>query len=141
MIPWSSPRSSGCRATDWIIEAKTVPMPMPAPSDPSPMPSARPSALPASTTFPSVCASSETTTCSSLVLGLDGRADVDGGEGGEDEGLDGDDDDDLEEVEGRGGRDRQHGREAGDDEDQADHEQDQHVASQHVGVEADGEAD
>ena len=36
---------------------------------------------------------------SSLVLGLDGRADVDGGQGGEDVRLDRDDDDDLEEVE------------------------------------------
>ena len=33
------------------------------------------------------------------MLGLDGRADVDGGEGGEDVRLDRDDDDDLEEVE------------------------------------------
>ena len=35
----------------------------------------------------------------SLVFGLDRRADVDGGQGGEDERLDRDDDDDLEDVE------------------------------------------
>jgi len=28
MIPCSSPRNSGWRATDWIIEPKTTPMPM-----------------------------------------------------------------------------------------------------------------
>ena len=43
--------------------------------------------------------------CSSLVFRLDGRADVDGGQGGEDERLDRDDDDDLEEVEDARDRD------------------------------------
>jgi hypothetical protein len=47
---------------------------------------------------------------SSLVLGLDGRADVDGGQGGEDIRLDRDDDDDLEEVEASPRRDRDDAR-------------------------------
>src|SRR3954451_10939937 len=32
-MPWSSPRSSGWRATDWIIEPKMLPMPMPPPPE------------------------------------------------------------------------------------------------------------
>src|SRR5688572_2266813 len=58
---------------------------------------------------------SETHAGSSLglvVLGLDGRADVDGGQGGEDVGLDRHDDDELEEVEDR--RER-HGEERQED--------------------------
>src|SRR5919198_1623485 len=99
-MPCSSPRSSGWRATDWIIEPKMLPMPTPAPSAPRPTPSARPIALPAFVTSPVVAARSVCTVFL-LVLGLDCRADVDGGQGSEDEGLDADDDDDLEEVEGR----------------------------------------
>src|SRR5258705_12902141 len=103
-MPVSSPRSSGCRATDWIIEAKMLPMPMPAPSAPRPTPSARPIALPAFVTSPVVAASRE---CMwfLLVFRLDGRADVDGGQGSEDECLDGDDDHDFEEIEDGGDRD------------------------------------
>src|SRR6266516_2931750 len=145
MIPCSSPRNSGWRATDWIIEAKTVPMPMPAPSEPSPMPSPKPSALPALTTSPEVAARIVASTSSSLVGGLDRRADVDGGQGGEDKRLDGDDDHHFEEVEG----DPDHERDRDDDvegdpaedEDQADRDEDQHGAGQHVGVETDAEAD
>src|SRR5438477_76644 len=96
MIPWSSPRSSGWRATDWIIDPKTVPMPMPAPSEPSPMPSPKPSAFAALSV--SVAARTRCTN-SSLVLGLDGRADIDGGQDREDERLDRHYDDDLERVE------------------------------------------
>src|SRR5665647_2296331 len=106
-MPWSSPRSSGCRATDWIIEAKMLPMPMPAPSAPRPTPSARPIALPAFVTSPVVAASRE---CMRflLVFRLDCRADVDGGQSGEDERLDRDDDQDLEQIEDGGDRDDQH---------------------------------
>src|SRR3712207_2510681 len=107
MIPWSSPRSSGCRATDWIIEPKIWPMPIPAPSEPSPIPSASAIALPRSTTFPSVWKRISSIRPPWLVLGLDRRADVDGGQGGEDERLDRDDDDDLEEVERRRHQDRE----------------------------------
>src|SRR5919204_2286748 len=101
-MPCSSPRSSGWRATAWIIEPKMLPIPTPAPSEPRPMPSARAIALPASTL--AAAARSPIMGRSLLVFWLDGRADVDGGQGGEDEGLDGDDDDHLEQVEGgRGG--------------------------------------
>src|SRR3954454_3792974 len=99
MMPWSSPRSSGWRATDWIIEPKMLPMPMPAPSEPRPMPSASAIAFPAST-FPAPSPASRNVLMgcrSSLVFRLDHRADVDGRESGEDERLDRDDDDHLEE--------------------------------------------
>src|SRR3954469_2269618 len=107
-MPWSSPRSSGCRATDWIIEPKMLPMPTPAPSAPRPTPSARPIALPAFVTSPLVAARMvPSMSFSSLVLRLARRADVDGGQGSEDERLDPDDDHDLEEVEDdRGDDDR-----------------------------------
>src|SRR5713101_7119602 len=101
-MPCSSPRSSGWRATDWIIEPKMLPMPTPAPSEPSPMPSASAMALPALVTSPVVAAMRDRVDMvrrSSLVLGLDRRADVDGGQDGEDERLDRDDDHDLEQVE------------------------------------------
>src|SRR5437588_7008049 len=99
-MPCSSPRSSGCRATDWIIEPKMFPMPTPAPSAPRPTPRARPIAFPAFVTSPEVAARSVCTS-TSLMLGLDCRADVDGGQSREDERLDADDDHDLEEVEDR----------------------------------------
>src|SRR5207249_1640795 len=102
-MPVSSPRSSGCRAMDWIIEAKMLPMPTPAPSAPRPTPSARPIAFPAFVTSPEVAASRECMLFL-LVFRLDGRADVDGGQSGEDKRLDRDDDDDLEQIED--GRDR-----------------------------------
>src|SRR3954451_17435702 len=99
-MPCSSPRSSGWRATDWIIEAKMLPMPIPAPSAPRPTPSARPIAFPAFVTSPDVAAS-RVFTSFLLVLSLDCGADVDGGQSGEDERLDPDDDDHLEDVEQR----------------------------------------
>src|SRR5690349_23421694 len=110
-MPVSSPRSSGCRATAWIIDEKMRPMPTPAPAAPSPTPSARPTAFPALVTSPDVAARIVASTCSSLVLGLDRRADVDAGQGGEDERLDPDDDNDLEEVERRGHRDHERSQE------------------------------
>src|SRR5687768_16227883 len=118
-----------------------LPMPMPAPSEPRPMPRASAIALPASTLLAASWAS-RLNTFVLLMLGLDRRADVDGGKGSEDERLDRDHDHDLEQVEGsrRGdgdGRDR----EVADHEDQPDEGEDQHVAGQHVRVEADGEAD
>src|SRR5262245_61177371 len=105
-----------------------MPMPTPAPTAPRPMPSASAMALPASVTSP-VVAANRLSMQLLLVFGLDGRADVDGGQGGEDERLDGHDDDDLEEVEGGRERDR-------DDrvdhrfehEDEPDEREDQHVA-------------
>src|ERR671934_1261117 len=107
MIPCSSPRNSGCRATDWIIEAKTVPMPMPAPSEPRPMPTPKPSACAA--LIVDDVAASRWSTVSSLVGRLDRGADVDGGQSGEDECLDRDHDHDLEDVEGNADRKRDYG--------------------------------
>src|SRR6476620_11693254 len=110
-MPWSSPRSSGWRATDWIIDPKMLPMPMPAPRAPRPTPSASPMALPAFVTSPVVAAMrGESIGRDLLVIRLDCRADVDGGQGGEDERLDGDDDHDREEVEDRRDRDDEHGQ-------------------------------
>src|SRR4051794_26717470 len=106
-----------------------LPMPTPAPSAPRPTPRARPTALPALVTSPLVAARMVPSMGSSLVLRLDRRADVDGGQGSEDEGLDADHDHDLEEVER--GRDRDHDdREHPrlEDEHQADEREDQDVA-------------
>src|SRR2546421_12601626 len=103
MIPCSSPRSSGWRATDWIMEPKMLPMPMPAPREPRPMPSASPMAFPSLMASPAAAAASARCIGSvpPLVLGLDGRADVDGRQQCEDESLDRDDDRHLEEVDRR----------------------------------------
>src|SRR5437588_5249779 len=139
-MPCSSPRSSGWRATDWIIEPKMLPMPIPAPSDPSPIPSASPIAFPAFVTSPDVAARSVCTS-PSLMLGLDRRADVDGGQGSEDERLDRDHDPDLEDVEDRGDRNERDQDVALDDEDQAEEGQDQDVAGEHVREESDAERD
>src|SRR3954451_4410961 len=132
-MPWSSPRSSGWRATDWIIDAKMLPMPMPAPSAPRPTPSARPIALPAFVTSPDVAASRECIRLFLLVFRLDRRADVDGGQGSEDERLDRDDDHDFEEVERRRGRHDDHCEEGVlEHEHQPDEREDEHVAGEHV---------
>src|SRR5581483_8533801 len=140
-MPCSSPRSSGWRATDWIIEPKMLPIPTPAPSAPRPTPSARPTALPAFVTSPLVAARMVPIMWGSLlVLRLDRRADVDGGQGSEDEGLDPDHDHDLEDVEDRRDRDDEHREHDGlQDEHGADEREDQDVAREHVGEETDGE--
>src|SRR5438067_321512 len=140
-MPCSSPRNSGWRATDWIMEPKMFPMPMPAPSEPSPMPSARPIAFPALVTSPDVAARSVCTSPPSLVLRLDRRADVDGGQGGEDERLDRDDDPNLECVENPGERHERDQDVALDDEDQPEEREDQHVAGEHVGEETNAQRD
>src|SRR3954447_7277957 len=140
-MPCSSPRSSGWRATDWIIAAKMLPMPTPAPRAPRPTPSARPIALPAFVTSPVVAARTVPSTCASLVLRLDRRADVDGGQGGEDERLDADHDHDLEEVED--GREDHDGDQLQrlEDEDQAEEGQDQDVSGEHVREQTHAERD
>src|ERR1700746_1755096 len=125
-MPWSSPRRWGCRATDWIIEPKMIPMPTPAPAAPSPTPRARPIALPALVTSPVVAARmNPIISVSSLVLGLDRRADVDGGQGGEDERLDPDHDDHLEDVEDRRRDDHEYEGQRLEDEDQPEEGEDQ----------------
>src|SRR6266851_2231538 len=132
-MPCSSPRSSGWRATDWIIEPKMLPMPTPAPRAPRPTPRARPIALPAFVTSPDVAARRWSMASFLLVFRLDRRADVDGGQGSEDEGLDRDDDRDLEDVEDGGDRHDDHGQDHGlQDEHQADEGQDQDVTGEHV---------
>src|SRR5712691_7864292 len=178
-MPCSSPRSSGCRATDWIIELKMLPMPMPAPSAPRPTPSARPIAFPAFVTSPEVAArrvftsflllsavpaqpaqlfwsaSQATpqircagTAGTALLVGiasdasmlrLDCRADVDGGQGGEDERLDPDDDDDLEDVEERRGNENEQKNPGLEDEDEAEEGQDQDVPGEHVREKSDAQ--
>ena len=76
------------------------------------------------------------------MLRLDRRADVDGGQGSEDEGLDADHDHDLEQVEDRGDRDDDDREdERLQDEDQADEREDQDVAREHVREETDAERD
>src|SRR5438445_2024911 len=137
-MPCSSPRSSGCRATDWIIEPKMLPMPTPAPSAPRPTPRARPIALPAFVTSPDVAAR-RAFTVPPLVLGLDCRADVDSGQGSEDERLDADHDDDLEEVEQRRRNQNEQEGQRLEDEDQSKEGQDQNVSGEHVGEESDAE--
>src|SRR3954452_23359955 len=157
-MPCSSPRSSGWRATDWIIEPKMLPMPMPAPRAPRPTPSARPIALPAFVTSPSTAAMRDetmffvpprwtigsrraNTAARPSMLRLDRRADVDGGQGSKDERLDPDHDHDLEDVEqGRRDDHRDQGERL-EHEDQAEERQDQDVAREHVREEPDAERD
>src|SRR5262249_61513560 len=78
---------------------------------------------------------------SSVVFWLDRRADVDGGQGGEDERLDADHDHDLEQIE----EDRRdHDRdecERLEDEDQPEEREDQDVAREHVREEPHAEGD
>src|SRR3954453_680573 len=116
-----------------------LPMPTPAPSAPRPTPRARPMALPAFVTSPVVARSVCTT--ASLMFWLDRRADVDGGQCGEDKRLDADDDHDLEDVEDRRGD--QHGQELQrlEDEDQPEEREDQDVAREHVREESDAQRD
>src|SRR3972149_10252940 len=102
-MPVSSLRSSGWRATAWIMEPKMLPMPTPAPSAPRPIPSARAIALPASAPSSAAARKKNEEFMVGLllgsVLGLDGRADIDGGQGGEGIRLDGEGAQDFEEVE------------------------------------------
>src|SRR3954454_9440715 len=76
-----------------------------------------------------------------LVLRLDRRADVDGGQGSEDKRLDADDDDHFEEIEERR-RDQDREQLQGlEDEDQPEEGQDQDVAGEHVREKPDAERD
>src|SRR6266571_460468 len=133
MIPCSSPRSSGCLATDWIIEAKMLPMPTPAPTAPSPTPRPKAIAWPSLTCGAAAARNETSDTAASLVFGLDRRADVDRGQRREDERLDRDDDDHLEEIEDdRAGQPEEPPRRCIDDEHEPDHHKDEHVAREHV---------
>src|SRR2546429_1853540 len=143
MIPCSSPRSSGWRATDWIIDPRMLPMPMPAPTAPRPTPRPKAIAWPCATCgLTAATRDTRVDKRASLVLRLDRRADVDRRQRGEDERLNRYDDDDFEDVEEDGCRQAQvpPGRRV-DDEDESDHDEDQHVAGEHVREESDGERD
>src|SRR4029450_10570186 len=113
-------------------------MPTPAPRAPRPMPSASAMALPASATSP-VVAANRLTMQLLLVFGLDGRADVDAGHGGEDIRLDRDDDNHLEAVKEKCQDYRRGEHVPIDQEDEADRDEDQHVAREHVRVEPDAQ--
>src|SRR5947208_11294984 len=71
------------------------------------------------------------------MLRLDCRADVDGGQSGEDERLNPDDDDDLEHVEQCRGKENEQENPGLEDEDEAEEGQDQDVAREHVGEKTD----
>src|SRR3954451_13165105 len=135
-----------------LPKMKPTPMPGPIVPRPAPMPSAM--ALPA--LRPYSCGSAawaiwvriEMSTACSLVLFGDGAAEVDRGEGGEDEGLQGGDEPDLEEEEGHrhhaGHQAEDHGQPDGhveQDDEAAAHEQDEEVAGEDVGEESDAQAD
>src|SRR4051795_3497453 len=143
-----SSRISGWRVTDSMTLPKMKPTPMPGPIVPSPAPMPSAIALPALRPYASGSAAwaiwvmTDRSTVAPLVLFGDGAAEVDRGQGGEDEGLQGGDEADLEEEEG-------HGHDAGDDaedhgeadgdvqqhDEAAAHEQDEQVAGQDVGEE------
>src|SRR3989454_11226450 len=75
------------------------------------------------------------------MLGLDGRADVDGGQSGEDERLNPDDDDDLEDVEQRRRHENEQENPGLEDEDETEEGQDQDVTREHVGEKSDAQRD
>src|SRR4051812_26760744 len=75
------------------------------------------------------------------MLGLDCRADVDGGQSGEDERLDAHDDHDFEDVEQRRRSKNEQERPGLEDEDEPEEGQDQDVPGQHVGEESDAQRD
>src|SRR2546423_4349204 len=92
-----SSRISGWRVTDSITLPKMKPTPTPGPTVPRPAPT--PSAMarrPLAVASLLACARMERSIVAPLVLLGDRAADVDRGEGGEDEGLQGGDQDHLE---------------------------------------------
>src|SRR3954464_949719 len=136
-----------------LPKMKPTPMPGPMVPRPAPMPSAI--ALPALRPYCwgsaawAICVMTDRSTAvAPLVLRGDGAAEVDRGQGGEDEGLKRGDQADLEEEEGDG-------HDAGDqaEDDRADHgeveqhdqpaahEEDQQMAGEDVGEESDAQAD
>src|SRR3954449_3633055 len=135
-----------------LPKMKPTPTPGPIVPRPAPMPSAI--ALPALRPYSwgsaawAMWVRRDRSTAFSLVLFGDGAAEVDRGEGGEDEGLKRRDEADLEQEEG----DRHRARDDADDDGEADgdvqqddeaaaHEEDEQVAGQDVGEETDAQAD
>src|ERR1700704_2944134 len=137
-----SSRISGWRGTDSITLPKMKPSPMPGPIVPRPAPTPSAMAWRPFCTLGWVAAvmtgSSTSMVGSSLSVGLpDGLAEVDGGEGGEDERLQRGDQHHLEQEEDDGKRQRDDADrgEAEQDDEPAAHEQDQQVPGQDVGEE------
>src|SRR3954453_5806312 len=134
---------------------KMKPTPMPGPMVPRPAPMPRAIALPALRPYSwgsaawAICVMTDRSTAiAPLVLGGHGAAEVDRGEGGEDEGLQRGDQADLEEEEGDGERAgdeaEDHGEAHGHVQQHhqaAAHEEDEQVAGQDVGEESDAQAD
>src|SRR6476661_10560174 len=134
-----SSRISGWRVTDSITLPKMKPTPMPGPIVPRPAPTPSAMAWRPFCTLGWVAAvmtgSSTSMVGSSLSVGFgDGLAEVDGGEGGEDERLQRGDQHHLEQEEDDGQRQRHDadGGEAEQDDESAAHEQDEQVPGQDV---------
>src|SRR5512133_2105768 len=150
-----SSRISGCRVTDSMTLPKMKPTPMPGPMVPRPAPMPRAIALPALRPYSwgsaawAICVMTDRSTAiAPLVLGGHGAAEVDRGQGGEDEGLQRGDQADLEEEEGDGhnaGYQAEHDRAEDGQVEQHDqpaaHEQDEQMAGEDVGKESDAQAD
>src|SRR3954447_25177685 len=129
---------------------KMKPTPMPGPMVPRPAPMPRAIALPALRPYSwgsaawAICVMTDRSTAiAPLVLGGHGAAEVDRGQGGEDEGLERGDQADLEQEEGDGHRardetedDRADEGEVEEDDEAAAHEEDQQVPGQDVGEES-----
>src|SRR6476659_5683409 len=137
-----SSRISGCRVTDSMTLPKMKPTPMPGPMVPRPAPIPRAIALPALRPYSwgsaawAICVMTDRSTAiAPLVLGGHGAAEVDRGQGGEDEEGDGHDaGDQAEHDRAEDGQVEQH--------DQPDaHEQDEQMAGEDVGEESDAQAD
>src|SRR6059058_950490 len=143
-----SSRISGWRVTDSMTLPKMKPTPTPGPTVPRPAPT--PSAIarrPLAVASLLACARKERESRSmgapSLVLFGDGAAEVDRGEGREDERLERGDQAHFEEEEGDGERDGEHAqrRQAEQHDEAAGHEEDQQVAGEDVGEESDAQRD
>src|SRR5215217_5260777 len=144
-MPVISSRISGWRVTDSMTLPKMMPMPTPAPTAPRPPPTPRAIALPASdpaSAWAKIETSRESTgsPLRSVMLG-DGAAEVDGGQGGEDERLQRGDQPHLEEEEDHAEGQREHAEEleAQQDGEPAGHEEDDQVAGEDVGEQSHGE--
>src|SRR3954447_12431522 len=146
-----SSRISGWRVTDSMTLPKMKPTPMPGPMVPRPAPMPSAIALPALRPYCwgsaawAICVMTDRSTAvAPLVLRGDGAAEVDRGQGGEDEGLQGGDQHHLEEEEQDGQsaadeaeHDRADDRQVQQHDEAAAHEEDEQMAGEDVGEESD----
>src|SRR5688500_15994494 len=143
-----SSRISGWRVTDSMTLPKMMPMPTPAPTAPRPPPTPSAIALPASAAVSAPAwarmvmtekSRSTEVLLSRLVMLGDGAAEVDRGQGGEDERLKRRDQADLEQEEGDPDRQRDEAEhlEAQQHGEAARHEEDDQVAGEDVGEKTD----